>query len=291
MVIKRGKLISRLLLIQYGLNPLFLILIFFSLLWISPILIIMLSEKLSSYQQKKTSIRIYSILIFIFISVYFIFIEFKASQLWHGILLTIASTLALLQVFNVHLKEKAFRISSFITTIMVIGFLTPIIIISDKNSFNYRINEDSSSYTITHYIGNKKSVKIPSYYKGLPVTKIEAKSFMHSRVKNVTFAEDSNVIIIGWSAFASSNLRSITLPESLLEIENGAFSSCRRLAKIVIPKSVDYIGNLAFDHCDELKIYCEAESKPAKWDSKWNKSNNYNVEVEVDTTWSYKGEG
>ena len=302
MVIKRGKVINRILLItlllwfiqallKYDLYTLIIILIPFLLIWISPILIIILSEKLPDYQEKKKTIKVLSIIVFVFISVYLIFLKFESSMLWHGIFLILSTGLSLLQVFNVYLNEKNFRLSSVITIILVISYLFIFITISNNNCFHYRLNEDNCSYSITHYIGNDRNVEIPSYYKGLPITKIDDRAFMNNRkINNITFKEDSKIIEIGRDAFASSSLRNIILPKTLQTIESNAFSSCRRLSQIVIPKNVKYVGYMVFSHCNEIKIYCEVDTKPEEWDDNWNKSYNYNIEVEQNTTWNYQGE-
>ena len=49
--------------------------------------------------------------------------------------------------------------------------------------------------------------------------------------------------------------------------------SCTGLKTILIPKSVNNISMFAFTGCSNLKIYCEAKSKPSKWADTWNESN------------------
>lgn len=51
---------------------------------------------------------------------------------------------------------------------------------------------------------------------------------------------------IGGYAFANSRVRSITLPDSLVDIQRYAFAYTSDLAKIVIPKNVKYIASSAF---------------------------------------------
>ncbi len=57
-------------------------------------------------------------------------------------------------------------------------------------------------------------------------------------------------------------------------IASEAFKSCLNLKKIVIPKSVDYIGKDAFFVYNSI-ICCEAEAKPQGWDDKWRSEYNY----------------
>ncbi len=56
-----------------------------------------------------------------------------------------------------------------------------------------------------------------------------------------------------------------TIPEYALQKLN--------IKSIVIPSSIVTIGNYAFNYCTFLKIYCDIESAPSGWDSKWNNHN------------------
>ena len=50
----------------------------------------------------------------------------------------------------------------------------------------------------------------------------------------------------------------------------GLFAGCADLAIVVIPASVTTVCGNAFANCDNLDIYCEAESKPEGWENNWN---------------------
>jgi hypothetical protein len=55
-------------------------------------------------------------------------------------------------------------------------------------------------------------------------------------------------------------------------IDAFAFEYCTSLEKIVIPQSVTEFGRDPFAHCDNVTIYCQAQSMPASWASDWNES-------------------
>ena len=60
------------------------------------------------------------------------------------------------------------------------------------------------------------------------------------------------VVSLGERCFASSQLESIVLPESLIHIGDSAFYNCSGLTSITIPDSVTSIGDDAFKSCSEL---------------------------------------
>lgn len=58
---------------------------------------------------------------------------------------------------------------------------------------------------------------------------------------------------IGGYAFSDSKLETILIPDSVKEIEEGAFGNCKSLHDITIPGSVDNIGDQAFLWCTDLR--------------------------------------
>lgn len=64
-----------------------------------------------------------------------------------------------------------------------------------------------------------------------------------------------SVTSIGWGAFYLCNeLTSVTIPNSVLIIDNSAFSSCSGLTSITIPNSVTSIGSFAFYGCSITSV-------------------------------------
>ena len=61
------------------------------------------------------------------------------------------------------------------------------------------------------------------------------------------------------------------MSKNLKSIGSGAFSGCKGLMYITIPKSITSIGDFAFSRCSEtLRIYCEVNKAPSGWDKYWN---------------------
>ena len=65
-------------------------------------------------------------------------------------------------------------------------------------------------------------------------------------------------------------LARIDLPRGLRSIGDGAFAHCRDLFDVFIPASVSYIGKGAFSDCNDLGVICAAApAQPDGWDSEW----------------------
>ena len=77
-----------------------------------------------------------------------------------------------------------------------------------------------------------------------------------------------------------SNLKEVIITGGTT-IDERAFSSIHSLTSVVIPNSVTDIGSYAFWGCENLIIYCEAESQPSGWHSKWN-------DLDRPVVWGYK---
>ena len=67
---------------------------------------------------------------------------------------------------------------------------------------------------------------------------------------------------ISIGAFFDSGLKNVVIPDSVEYIGEKAFGHCLKMKYVVVPDSVEYIGENAFTNG---KIYCESLSKPEGW--------------------------
>ncbi len=69
----------------------------------------------------------------------------------------------------------------------------------------------------------------------------------------VTYNGNSyKVVAIGEAAFQACSMKTITIPNSVVEIREVAFRGSGYLSEVTIPESVTYIGNGAFQSCSSL---------------------------------------
>lgn len=76
---------------------------------------------------------------------------------------------------------------------------------------------------ITSYVGDSDKVTVPEYIDGVPV------------------------IAIGEGAFTSRRVKTLILPKTIVNIEDGAFVNCSSLTELYLPDSVYYISDAIFD--------------------------------------------
>lgn len=95
--------------------------------------------------------------------------------------------------------------------------------------------------------------------------------------KTVIEASDlSGITDIYNPAFRNTNITSVTLPSSVKNLGEKAFSSCKSLSTVYIPSSVERIAGYAFiwsGSDSSITFRCAASEKPAGWDEKWSNCN------------------
>ena len=99
-------------------------------------------------------------------------------------------------------------------------------------NFNYLENADGT-IKITKYTGNEQNVSVPSTINGKKVT------------------------VIGATAFSSkTSIKTVTIPNTVTDLETGAFMYCKNLTNITLGNSVKSLGDCVFESCglEEIKI-------------------------------------
>ena len=121
--------------------------------------------------------------------------------------------------------------------------------------FEYNLDSEKNA-TITKYNGNVAALDIPDTIDGYKVTVIGLNVFKNrTELRTVTLPD--SVTEIEADAFSGcSNLSNVKLPKNVTSIRRGAFNNCDQLTSIEIPKSLQTGGNYsggAFENCDNLK--------------------------------------
>ena len=92
---------------------------------------------------------------------------------------------------------------------------------------------------------------IPDNYYGVPVTHILEDAFSNAMfLERITLP--STIVSIGKNAFASSMIMSMTLPDGVQTVAEGAFSKCALLGSITLGSSLTTIEKNVFAGCKEL---------------------------------------
>ena len=78
-------------------------------------------------------------------------------------------------------------------------------------------------------------------------------------------------VIRKYAFYDSDGIKRLEIGSGVRIIEDCAFCSIDPVEKIFIPKSVEAIGERGFGGNPLSTIYCEAESKPLRWDADWSK--------------------
>ena len=139
---------------------------------------------------------------------------------------------------------------------------------SIEEDYNFTVNEDGSTVTITKWTGSGSEVEVPETLDGKTVTVIGPWAFAQiESITKVTLPDTvteigdsafngctalADVVLpsglkkIGSTAFGSCGITEITIPDGVETIGSNAFSSCAQLADVNIPASVTTIGESAF---------------------------------------------
>lgn len=160
------------------------------------------------------------------------------------ILLTAIAIIALFLAGCTNLTDDAEKTTDAVTT-------GPVVEANLASDFEYIENEDGN-IVIKRYVGDVTDVVIPETIDGKTVTEIGSNSFSNN-YKLISVTIPNTVINIQNSAFYQcAFLVEINLPENLRSIGAGAFEGCSKLSTITLPSSLESLLNAAFKNCSAL---------------------------------------
>ena len=122
--------------------------------------------------------------------------------------------------------------------------------IVSSDDFEYELKDTGA--VVTRYKGEAADVVVPYELGGAPVTEIGFYSFeAQYDIHSVTLPETVTLICEG--AFMDcASMESINLPEGLTGIERGAFVACTSLKALTLPSSCTSVAEEAFTACESM---------------------------------------
>lgn len=127
---------------------------------------------------------------------------------------------------------------------------------------SFRFRERDGYLFLTSYIGEDEILKIPTTYKGRPITGITRK-FISNCERNYSYKlkeviiPDTVKIIERKAFYGCHNIEKITFSKDLKFIGQNAFSGCNSLNEIILHENVSKIELNAFRYCDKItKFIC-----------------------------------
>lgn len=113
-----------------------------------------------------------------------------------------------------------------------------------ENGFGYYI-VNSNELMVTEYTGDETNVEIPETYKNYKITSIGPNAFSGKDIESITIP-DSVTEIEGHAFQSCTKLKSVKLSNNLKTLDNNVFFLCTELEEITIPASVTDLGLFTF---------------------------------------------
>ena len=112
---------------------------------------------------------------------------------------------------------------------------------------------------VTEYTGNEKNIVIPDTYNNYKVTSIGPNAFSKKDIESITIP-DTVTEIEGHAFQSCANLKSVTLSKNLKTLGNNVFFLCTSLEEVTVPGSVTDLGLFTFQGSGVKKVTIESGS-------------------------------
>lgn len=120
-----------------------------------------------------------------------------------------------------------------------------------ENKYIIKKSDKKNDDIIVFACRDIEEINVPSFIK-----RIAANSFSNcSRLKKVSFSDDSHLDSIGKESFFSSSIEKISIPSNVTRIEKASFSSCRQLKSVEFPIN-SQINSIEAHLFENTKIQC-----------------------------------
>lgn len=122
---------------------------------------------------------------------------------------------------------------------------------AETNVFSYQMNDDGT-VSITGYSGMETALNVPATVDGYVVSAIDNHAFEANwDITSVTLP--NGLAAIGEGAFMDcGSLTTVTIPETVSRIDRAAFAGCSMLTAISLPETVSVVMEEAFTGCGSL---------------------------------------
>lgn len=122
---------------------------------------------------------------------------------------------------------------------------------TSAENFEYEIYENAYVF-IKRYNGTDKDVVIPKKIEDYPVKSIAATAFMSTDIESVLIPD--TIVRINANAFANcTNLHTVKMGDSVTSIYNEAFRNCTSLKNVTLSSNLEELGVKAFRECSSLE--------------------------------------
>ncbi len=133
----------------------------------------------------------------------------------------------------------------------------------------YELNEAGDGYILVDNLTVEVDIKVPELYEGLPVREIGEEAFIYDQIDSLSLPKSLKKIharaFHGLSSY--SQIEHIVIPDSVEEIGDEAFKWCPSVHEITLPKNLKTLGKSVFglnDNLSKFHIDSEAENFTVK---------------------------